>query len=233
MVPTLAQNTAMVDLALLRLLQLTSPSLPTGAFSYSQGLEWAVESDWIKNGQDLTCWLEDILNTSLCSVDIPLLGHMYRACAELALDQLEHLCDIMLACRESSEMQQEEIHRGRALAVLLESLKLLPSPQCKEILARSQLAGFAMAAQRWQIPLHQASHGYLWSWLENQVLAGVKIIPLGQTEGQQILARLLDKVPVMISKAQHMPLEEIGATSPALALASSFHETQYTRIYRS
>ncbi len=219
--------------ALLRLLQLVSPTLPTGAFCYSQGLEWAVESNWIHDGPSLNNWLNDLLEQSIAFVDIPIFRRMYRAIQDEHLSDLEQSCSLLLACRETAELRLEEQTRGRALATLLQSLGLEEVDRWYPVIGQSQLAGFALAAARWEIPLRDAALGYTWSWLENQVVAGVKIIPLGQTEGQRLLLQLSAGVGENVDLGLNVRGEDIGSASPALALACSLHENQYTRLYRS
>ncbi len=107
------------------------------------------------------------------------------------------------------------------------------APEWRPVLTRSQAAGFAFAAAAWSIPVSDTLLGYAWGWLENLVLAAVKIVPLGQTQGQQILQRLVAKIPGLVPLALAMDDDAIGASSPALAIASSAHETQYTRLFRS
>ncbi len=221
------------NLALLRLMQLVSPSLPVGGFTYSQGIEWAVECGWINSASDLEAWLEDQLQSSVARLDLPLLFRFHSAVAQGDISQMQSWNAFLLACRESAELRLEEANRGRALAELIVKLGLLESLTWKPALARSQLAGFAFAACRWEIPTDQACLGYAWSWLENLVLAAVKIIPLGQTQGQQVLQRLATQIPELITPAGRLPDEEIGAANSALAIASSRHETQYTRLFRS
>lgn len=226
----------MVELSEIRLMQLISPTLPTGGFSYSQGLEWAVEAAWVTDSDSLHRWLVAILSGSLCYVDIPLLRRMYHCCRKTSqenLTELERLCATLLACRESHEMQLEESNRGRAMATLLNGLGILNDDNWKKVLTKSQLAGICFGGAFWNIPVEKLAAGYLWAWLENQVLAGVKIIPLGQTKGQQLLAELAKTIPKTLETGFQLHFDEIGSSSPALALASSLHETQYTRIYRS
>jgi urease accessory protein len=226
-------------LPLLRLMQLVSPSRPVGAFAYSQGIEWAVEAGWIRAGQDLEGWLRDQLRQSLARVDLPLQLRMQTAAGAEDLEAMTGWIDWLLACRETAELRLEETNRGRAFADLLAAWGLLhtnaardPS-RWKAALARSEAAGIAFAAAAWQVPVRDTLLGYAWTWLENLVMAGVKIIPLGQTQGQQILQRLSAQVPGLIAEALGMGDDEIGASSPALAIASSAHETQYTRLFRS
>jgi urease accessory protein len=108
-----------------------------------------------------------------------------------------------------------------------------PAANWKSLLSRSQLAGFAFAATAWEIDQTDTLAGYAWSWAENLTLAGVKLVPLGQTAGQRILTRLAGRIPAAMEQARDVPDGEIGASMPALAIASSLHETQYTRLYRS
>jgi urease accessory protein len=218
---------------LLRLMQLVSPSLPVGGFTYSQGIEWAVECGWIETDSELEDWLADQMGSSIAQLDLPLLSRLYDAVAENDLPAVKKWNALLLACRETAELRLEEANRGRALADLLVKLGLAGSKQWKPVLVETQLAGFAFAANRWEIPYDLTLQGHAWSWLENLVLAAVKIIPLGQTQGQQVLQRLIPLIPELIISAKQLPDEEIGSSNPALAIASSRHETQYTRLFRS
>lgn len=220
-------------LSRLRLLQLISPSLPVGAFTYSQGLEWSVECGWVEDEHALSQWVEGILQTGMAYVEIPLLVRLYRACAEEDETALDYWCDYLLASRETRELRDEERNRGRALASLLPELGLQAPESWQPHFRRCQLAGFAYAAQQWSIPLDEAAPGYLWGWLENSVLAGVKIIPLGQTAGQRVLADLAEQIPEVTRLGLWLDDEQIGASCTAMAIASSRHETQYTRLFRS
>lgn len=218
---------------LLRLLHLVSPTLPTGAFAYSQGLEWAVESGWIQGGDDLSAWISDVMAQSLAFVDVPLLARLYDTYASRDVRMFQYWRDILHACRETRELRDEEENRGRALASLLDTFCIPLEGAWKEAVSSCQLAGFAVAASAWKIDKQEAACGYVWSWLENQILAGVKIIPLGQTEGQGILYGFTDKISRAVERGLSCTEAEIGAGLPALAIGSSCHETQYTRLYRS
>jgi len=218
---------------LLRLLQLVSPALPVGGFTYSQGLEWAVEAGWIRTAGDLEAWLADQLETAIYRLDLPLLIRMQAAVKESDTRALARWIDRLLAARETSELRAEEANRGRALADLLAALGLPESGDWRPLLARSQTAGFAFAAVAWGIPPRAAALGYVWAWLEGLVLAGVKLVPLGQTQGQRILTDRIGELPVLVERALDLRDEDIGTASPALAIASSAHECQYTRLFRS
>lgn len=221
------------DLALVRLLHLVSPTLPTGAFTYSQGIEWAVETGWLRTATDLEAWVMDQLEQSVAPLDLPLLPRMARAIATENDTVLERWIECLLAGRESAELRAEEGQRGRALMDLLLAWALPRADALRPLLARSQTAGFAFAAQRWGIDERAMAHGYAWAWMENLVLAGIKIVPLGQRQGQQVLERLAVRIPDAVQSALTLADDEIGASSPALAIASANHETQYTRLFRS
>lgn len=220
-------------LPLLRLMHLVSPSLPVGGFTYSQGIEWAVETGWIRDADDLEGWMADQIQSSLRYLDLPLLMRMQAAALDRDQAAMAGWVDRLLAGRETAELRREETDRGRALADLLIAWGLEDAVAWKPQLARSQAAGFAFAAASWRIAPPEAATGYAWSWLENLVLAGIKLVPLGQTRGQQTLARLARLIPSTVAAALEVADAEIGASTPALAIASAAHETQYTRLFRS
>lgn len=229
----LMSTTTEESMALLRLIHLVSPALPIGAFTYSQGIEWAVESGWIRDVDDLHDWMAEQVGTSLAYLDLPLVMRMQAAAAVRDQAAMTGWIDWLLAGRETAELRREEADRGRALAELLVAWALPDAPAFKPQLARSQAAGFAFAAATWQIGPQAAAAGYAWSWIENLVMAGIKLVPLGQTQGQQALARLATRIPSAVQTALTIADDAIGASAPALAIASSAHETQYTRLFRS
>ncbi len=223
----------MAGLAQLRLMQLVSPSLPVGAFTYSQGLEWAVECGWVTNESELHDWVLDLMRSAMTQLELPVLARLYTAVAADDVETIKAWTDYLIASRESRELREEERNRGRALAALLPELGLAPSDDVHLLCRRCQLTGFAHAAVHWGIPMEQAAAGYLWGWVESMVLAGVKIIPLGQSAGQRLIAKLSESVPVCVETGLALGDDGIGASCTAQAIASSRHETQYTRIYRS
>ncbi len=220
------------ELALTRLLQLISPSLPIGGYTYSQGIEWAVEAGWIAHQQDLRAWLEGLMHTSMHYLELPLLQRMLEAWAHDDLAWLEQLNQTLVASRETRELRLEEANRARAFADLL--LSLVPDAAAhRALLGESQLACFSFACSRWRVDYQRAAQGLLMSWIENLVLSAVKIIPLGQTAGQQVIFDLGTQIPEVVASAALVDDGEIGASSMALAIASANHETQYTRLFRS
>ena len=224
-----------------RLQQLISPSLPIGAFTYSQGLEWAVESGWVKTADDLYHWLDSLLDGAVVSLDLPVLLRLYQASVHNSSETFNYWSEYLLACRETSELRAEEQQRGQALLTVLDKLPDATQwpelqgqdSQWRSAMSMTQLAGFALACTRWQITPEKMLQGYLWSWLENMVIVAVKLIPLGQSDGQRVLFRFSDQLSDFCERGIQVRDEDIGAASPAMAIASSLHETQYCRLFRS
>ena len=215
-----------------RLLQLVSPSLPIGGYTYSQGIEWAVDEGWIRDQAGLSDWLQGLMETSLLYLEVPVLQRLMRAWQRHDELAVKRWSQFLLANRETLELRQEEKNRARALAQLLVSLEPGAEPY-KTLLSDTQHAAFSFACQRWQIDEDAAATALVWGWLENQVLSAVKIIPLGQTAGQQLLFELAPRIEGIIERARDIADDDLGASSMALAIASSRHETLYTRLFRS
>lgn len=221
------------DLALLRLMQLVSPGLPIGMYSYSQGLERAVHDGWINSADQAGDWLRGLLHNALGRVDAPILSRLYDAWMKQADDGIEYWNQTLSACRETGELRAEDRQTGQALARLLADLGLSEAKAWQRRPDATLATLFSLAATRWQIGKAEAISGYLWSWLENQVLCAVKLVPLGQVAGQRLLQDLAGDLPVLTEQALALSDENIGGSCFGLALASSRHEMQYSRLFRS
>jgi urease accessory protein len=226
-------ETAAQDLARLRLMQLVSPALPIGAFTYSQGLEWAVEQGWIGGPAQLQDWLRGLIDDGLARLELPILLRLHRACVAGDEAGLQRWARQLYASRETRELRQEEINRARALVGLLADLGMTKARGWRESLLHCQAAPFALAAVQWGIDEKDCALGYAWGWLENQVAAAIKLVPLGQTDGQRVQLALAGELPRALEQALATEDDAIGASAPALAIASARHETQYTRLFRS
>jgi urease accessory protein len=221
------------DLALIRLLQLVSPGLPIGMYSYSQGMERAVDDGWISTSSEADEWISGIMESGLTCIDLPILARLYTAWHSNDEDGVFYWSRTLIAYRETAELRAEDRQTGQALARLLAEMEL-PTMQTWIRKPETTLATvFGFAAVNWGIPKDQAMLGYLWSWLENQVLCAVKLVPLGQVAGQRLLADLAAKIPGLVDKALQLADDEIGGSAFGLALASSRHEMQYSRLFRS
>lgn len=219
--------------SLLKLMRLTSPSLPIGGYSYSQGLEFAISSGWVHNASTASDWIQGLLKNSLINLDLPVLKKLYEAWQESGTDRVRYWNNFLSANRDAFELQEEDRQLGKALARLLVDLDLdeakpfLNPPYC------AFLTSYALAAVRWNISLNDAAHGFLWMWAENKVLCAIKLIPLGQTDGQKILSAVIETISHVIMRGLDLPDDDIGYTTPAQGIASALHETQYTRLFRS
>ncbi len=288
------------QLALLRLMQIVSQGSPTGAFSYSQGLEWAVDAGWVHDAATFESWVQEQLMGTLAQQELPLMLRFYRAFEAGAFEaralepsgavasggepgaldgsapepnvtgsesntisaietsaadtnsedvQTRHasalraagsrrvaqLAATVLSLRETSELRDEERKRGQAMARLVTQLNRKIECHVGEggNADHCQLGVFTEYCVAEHIPVLLAMHGYAFAWLESQVTAGIKLVPLGQTNGQQVLYRLAEKIDQCVVHAQTVLDDDIGYSSPALAMASSLHETQYSRLFRS
>ncbi|WP_456294741.1 urease accessory protein UreF [Vibrio sp. AK197] len=216
--------------ALLSILHLSSPSLPIGAFAYSQGLEGAVELGWIKDEASLSQWLEPILISGQAHLDLPLLIRFYAAWQQEDITQLRYWQQVLLANRETSELVMEEQKLGQTLYRLLQSLEIELSEEARSL---SYLPLYAKACVHFGIPLKASLTGWLWSWLENQVTAACKTVPLGQTSAQKVLLQLMPRIEQAIDTGLQVDDDAIGLTLPNFAMVSAWHETQYSRLFRS
>jgi len=220
------------DLALLRLLQLASPGLPVGMYSYSQGLEKAVDDGLIIDATTAGDWIGAVLHRSVAQVDLPVLARLYEAWERSDNAGADYWSGLLLGCRESAELRAEDRQTGQALQRLLTSLGIVGGAM---LTARAMTwAGlFSLAALRLGVGKREAMLGYAWSWIENQVLCAVKLVPLGQVAGQQLLLNLAADIPVAVDHALRVEDDHIGGGVFGLALASSRHEMQYSRLFRS
>jgi urease accessory protein len=219
------------DANLLRLLQLSSVSLPVGGFSFSQGLEYAIEAGWVTNAEQTSEWLSVQLHESIARIDLPILAGAMEALQKDDLSAWQHWNDIALANRETKELRLTDAAMGEALKRLLNTLSIVvPASSQKDV---SFVALFAVAAAHWDMAFDLAAYGFVWSWLENQVAAATKLVPLGQTQAQLLLGEIQQHIPAAIEFSATLDETTLGGSLQALAIASSLHETQYTRLFRS
>lgn len=225
-------------LPLVRLLQLASPALPVGAYTYSQGLEWAVERGAVRTEVDAAVWIGDLLQWNLARFEAPLLACQLAAWTVGNDAEVARLNDDFLASRETAELRAETVQMGWSLVKLLAELDAfaaLPGWRARLLAIDTPCfpCAWSAAAAAWQVPVAQALAAYLWAWAENQVMAAVKAVPLGQSAGQRLLAALGQRIPQLVEVARSLPEAQWSNYTPGLAIASSRHETQYTRLFRS
>ncbi|MGE0114507.1 MAG: urease accessory protein UreF [Steroidobacteraceae bacterium] len=221
------------SLAMLRLCQLVSPALPIGAYNFSQGLEYAAHMGWVQDEDSTFDWVCGVATHAVGTLDVPLLLRMYAAWSGNDADRARYWSSYLLASRETEELRAEERHLGRSLAKVLVSLQINAAAEWTRDVDASYACLFALAASHWHLTHTQAATAYVWAWCENQVLAAVKLLPLGQSAGQRILNDLLLKIPAIVDQALSLTDDDIGVATPLQGMASAWHETQYTRLFRS
>jgi len=222
---------------LLRLLHLASPALPVGAFHFSQGLEYAVEAGWVHDEASARQWIGGLTEAALAGLDLPLL-HRLRA-AWVAQDHAAVLRwnGFLIACRETGELRAEDRHLGAALLRVLAELELetdlFPARAPPDEVGVAHATAFAFACASWGIAPLATLQTYAWAWVENQVLAAVKLVPLGQSAGQRLLHELNQRLVAITPRAIDVMDSDIGVCTAMQTVASARHETQYTRLFRS
>ncbi|UCH48224.1 MAG: urease accessory protein UreF [Betaproteobacteria bacterium] len=222
--------------ALLKLLRIASPALPVGAFSYSQGLEWAVECGVVTDEDTAGQWIGSLLSGSIARFEMPMLAAFYRVWSDNDSALAADLNEDYLASRETAELRSESIQMGGALLAVLQSDGQHEPAVLDAVGAIDHVVFpnvFAFAAATWNLQLEDVLTTYAWSWLENQVTAAMKLVPLGQRAGQRLLAGMSPACAEAMRTAVSLPKDGWSNFAPLFAIASSRHETQYTRLFRS
>lgn len=225
-----------MSIALARLLQLASPALPVGAFSYSQGLEWAIEEGTVHDEASALAWIGDLLEHNLGGFEAPLLARLLDAWRQRDIESVRRLNELHLASRESAELRAETLQMGYSLVCLLRELGDFPADtvEALDTLGETSFpAAWSAAAACWEIDAEAALTAWLWAWAENQVMAALKAVPLGQSAGQRILLALGARLPGIAQRALTLDAGAWSNLAPGFAIASCRHETQYSRLFRS
>jgi urease accessory protein len=219
--------------ALAQLLRLASPMLPVGAYAYSQAMEWAAEQNTIADEASALDWIAHVLRFNVGTLEGPVWVRLYRAWQAGDFECARHWNERMLALRETAELRAETLHMGGALKAVLEATQEIDTGLLDQLASPTFAAAFSFASHGFGVPLREGLTGYFWSWAENQVSAAMKLVPLGQSSGQRMLAKLIGMLPAVVDQALELPDDRLSNFAPGLAIASSRHETQYTRLFRS
>lgn len=238
----IAMSTSNQTMQLQRLLQLCSANLPVGGFAFSQGLEYAVEEQWLSNAEAAQDWILVNLQESIARTDLAIMQRQYQCLStqedgnQKAIDDFIYWDNYLIACRESAELRLADLAMGKALIRLLTQLDAIELSAYKSIVTKTEISfcsAFILATKVWNIEQDSALSGYCWTVIDNQVAAATKLIPLGQTQSQNMLFALSEQVEALLTLAYSLKDEELGASLPRLAMASAWHESQYSRLFRS
>ncbi len=220
----------MSELSTWRLWQLISPALPVGAYAYSGGLEAAVTKGIVCDAASCATWLEGLMAQNMTHIDLPVYLRLYDAWQAGRLDVVDQWTRQLQALRETHELLAEDRHMGRALQRLLVDLRIAGAGGPVQ---PSFATLYALACVRWHVECSAGARGLVWSWLENQVAAAIKLVPLGQTDGQRLLGEMLPMAEAAVTRAVSLQDEDLGRSLPGLAILSARHEDQYSRLFRS
>lgn len=225
----------MRDSSLMQLLWLASPALPIGGFSYSEGLEAAVDTGRIATESEASSWLVDQLHLTLSRSDLPAVA---QAIAAWHVDDMRRVATLnawVLQTRESAELRAQTEQMGKSLLEWLKNHTTAAPAQIAVLAAQtpSYPIAFALAASATQAPVRECLLAYAFGWAENMVQAAIKSVPLGQSAGQRILSALTAQIPAAVDHALAVTNNSRQAFSPMLAILSSQHEVQYSRLFRS
>ncbi len=223
------------DAPLMGLLWLASPALPVGGFSYSEGLEAAIEHGLVSNESTCAAWLVDQLWVTQVRGDLAVVAQAMLAWSELDLVRLRALADWVMVTRESAEMRLQTEQMGRSMRDWLSNQHPHDHPALQLLaqLTPNYPMVQALAMTLFGAQAEQALQAYAFGWVENMIQAALKALPLGQSAGQRVLAQLVREIPSAARTALHLPDDERQAFSPMLAILSSRHEIQYSRLFRS
>lgn len=217
---------------LYRLLSWLSPSYPVGAFSYSHGLEYAVENGRVSTAEDVVAWVSTVLLQGTGRVDGILFREAYSAVTGANWDHLDTVIDLGNAFQATSEFALET--RAQGSAFIRATLAAWPADALMRLDEGAVYpVAVAVACAAHRIDIKTALHGYFQAFAANFVSAAVRLVPLGQTDGQRAIAMLFDAVTLSQDQSLTIPLDDIGSAAPLIDLASMHHETQYTRLFRS
>ncbi len=237
MTPAIPTEGATPAATLLRLMWLASPALPVGGFSYSEGLESAVDAGLASTETDAGDWLLQQLELALARSDLPLLASAHGAWLAADAPACAELNGWLLSTRESSEFRAQTEQMGRSLLDWLRNGEQAGDPRIAVLAglapAPTWPLAFALAGVLAGAGARDTALAFGFGWCENMVQAAMKAVPLGQAAAQRLLARLAAVLPGIVDRAIALPEAERQAFAPMLAILSARHEVQYSRLFRS
>jgi urease accessory protein len=219
--------------SLLNLLHISSPALPIGAFAYSQGLEYTLEAGWCKKADDVEQWIKSVMTHGLGGVDLPILKRLHQAWSKNDKQVLRYWNATLLAFRETKELYLEDIQVGDAFKQWHKSQSAEHIAKLEIIDKPTVASMYALNAVIKGLTVKECLIGFVWAWLENQITSASKAMPMGQTDGQNIIRHLIPEIEAVIEKSMQLEDDDIGSGLVGLSMSSALHENQYSRLFRS
>jgi len=225
----------MLDSSLMQLMWLASPALPIGGFSYSECLEAAVDTARAATESEASVWLVDQLHMTLARSELPAVAQAIAAWRADDQPRIAELNAWVLQTRESAELRAQTEQMGKSLLEWLKNHTTATPAQIALLAAQSPTypIAFALAASSTGAPIRECLLAFAFGWAENMMQAAIKAVPLGQSAGQRILSALTAEIPSAVDDAVSVSDDTRQAFSPMLAILSSQHEVQYSRLFRS
>ena len=225
----------MLDSSLMQLMWLASPALPIGGFSYSECLEAAVDTERAATESEASVWLVDQLHMTLARSELPAVAQAIAAWRADDQPRIAELNAWVLQTRESAELRAQTEQMGKSLLEWLKNHTTATPAQIALLAAQEPTypIAFALAASATQAPVRECLLAFAFGWAENMMQAAIKAVPLGQSAGQRILSALTAEIPSAVDYALGVSDDTRQTFSPMLAILSSQHEVQYSRLFRS
>lgn len=219
-----------------RLLHLASANLPIGNFTYSEGLEWAVKEQWVYDEHTFRFWLLKQINNTLMYTDLPIFKRLYLSCKSIKIKKFKYWIYFLLANRDTNELRNEEIQKGASFFNLInDTWKVLDtcSKKWHVLIKKSYLGCLAWIGVFWKLSLKDLALSFCYSWIENSVMVGLKLVPFGQKSAHNMIKYFCENLSKKINNAFNLNDNDLGSSLPLLSIASSCHEIQYSRLFRS
>ncbi len=220
---------------IMRVFRLASSTLPIGAFSYSQGLEWEIENRNVRDPKELLSWLRALMFNNQMRFELPIAASLFTAWGEENLEKIDYLNSFYFASKDCSELRDETLQMGQSLKDIFNKTGEFPNSNFifNKVKNLSYPTVLTYALSQWKVDIKQVLNLLLWTWLENQVIVAIKLIPIGHSAGQKIFFELEADFEKAINQALETDQSDWSNFHPMQSMACAKHQFQYSRMFRS
>lgn len=219
-----------------KLLHLTSANLPIGNFTYSQGLEYAIQKKWVKDKNTFSIWQKNQIDHNIIYTDLPLLKRLYDSCLTSNINKFNYWTYFLLASKDTYELKKEELQKGTTLFNVINDIwnvKKNINNKWFNLIKKTYLGCLAFLGKIWKISLEELSLSFLYNWIENSIMVALKLVPFGQKTAHLLINHFYKYLSKIILKSFQLKNKDLGASIPLLSISSSCHEKQESRLFRS